>query len=126
MHSSLLDQLLTYTVAVAMAILEFLLRCFRRRSPEPDHKRPLCTQEDSAQDASTDDTQLITTQQPVRLSDTVQASPRFSGQHESPSGYFDTEGDSNFGFTEVATAAQVWPAPLPNSSAAYAEMYTCT
>lgn len=103
-----------------MALLEFLLRCFRRRSPEPDHKRPLCTQEDSAQDASTDNTQVITAQQPVPSFAAVQVSPRLSGQHDSPSGYFDTEDDSNFGFTEGTTAAQVWLVPLHSRSAAYA------
>lgn len=103
-----------------MALLEFLLRCFRRRSPDSDHKRPLCTQEDSAQDASTDNTQVITAQ-PVRSFAAVQASPRLSGQHDSPSGYVSMEDDSKFGFTKGAIAAQVWPVPVHNRSAAYAE-----
>ena len=100
MHTSLLGVLI-HAAAFAMALLEFLLRCFRRRSPASDQKRPLCTEEDSAQD---DDSQLIT-EQPVHP--VVEASPRLSVQHDSPSEHCDVEAYSSFGFTEGATLAQV-------------------
>ena len=107
MHRDLLDHLL-HAAAFAMALLEFLLRCFRRRSPASDQKRPLCTEEDSAPDDSAADTQLIT-EQPVHP--VVQAPPRLSAQYDSPSEHFDMEAYSSFGFTEGATLAQV-PASL--------------
>ena len=99
MHSSLLDHLL-HAAAHAMAILEFLLRCFRRRSPASDQKRPLCTEEDSTQDASTDDSQLITVH-PV-----VEAPLRPSAHHDSFCEDLDAEVHS-FGFVEAATLDQV-------------------
>ena len=103
MHSRLLD-LLIHAAAFAMALLEFLLRCFRRRSPASDQKRPLCSEEDSAQDDSTADSQLIT-EQPVHP--VVEAAPRLSAHHDNPSEHFDVEAYSSFGFTEGATLAQV-------------------
>lgn len=115
MHSSLLE-LLFHGVAFVMAILEFLLRCFRRRAPTSEQKRPLCTEEDSAQDDSTDSPQLITPghkeagQQSVpHDEDAVQAFPRLSAQRGSSREDLGVEADSSFGFTEGpgATVAQV-------------------
>ena len=103
MHRDLLDHLV-HGAAFAMALLEFLLRCFRRRSPASDQKRPLCTEEDSAQDDSRADTQLIT-EQPVHPA--VKAPPRLSAQHDSPSERLNMQAYSSFGFTEGATLAQV-------------------
>ena len=105
MHSSLLD-LSIHAAAFAMALLEFLLRCFRRKSPASDQKRPLCTEEDSTQDDSTDDAQLIT-EQPVHA--IIQTRPRLSAHHDSSSEHLDVEGYSSFGFNEGATLAQVLP-----------------
>ncbi len=51
---------LIHVLALMMAILEFLLRCFRRRSPRSEQTRPLCTEEDSVQPEVTDDLQPVT------------------------------------------------------------------
>lgn len=52
--------LLISVLAFAMAILEFLLKCFRRRSPRSEQTRPLCTEEDSVQPEVTGDLQPVT------------------------------------------------------------------
>ena len=59
MQNSWFDELIQ-VLALVMAILEFLLKCFRRRSPVPEQSRPLCTEEDSAQGDSSPQAQLIT------------------------------------------------------------------
>ena len=52
--------LLIHVLAFVMAILEFLLRCFRRRSPRSEQSRPLCTEEDSIQSEVDGDLQPVT------------------------------------------------------------------
>ena len=111
MQSSLTD-LLTHGVASVMAILEYLLRCFRRRSPASDQKRPLCTDNDSAQDESTDGLPSEHTgdfcQQPVLpLAGAIQAFPCLSAQHDSTSDHLGMEDDSSSDRTDSITLAQV-------------------
>lgn len=108
MQSSLTD-LLTHGVASVMAILEYLLRCFRRRSPASDQNRPLCTEDDSAQDESTDGLphEHASQQSVLPVGGAVQAFPCLSAQHDSTSEHLGMADDSSCGRTDSATLAQV-------------------
>lgn len=115
MHDTWLD-LLIQGLAFAMAILEFLLRCFRRRSPASEQRRRLCTDEDSVQDGTTNESQLITSvnsekpeQEQIKSSADAAASLAFhASQPASPPE--DVSIDSTFGFAGILvqdSAAQV-------------------
>lgn len=97
-----------HLLAFAMAVLEFLLNCFRRRKPSSEQSRPLCTEEDSTQSENPSDLQPITPAYtedlghkaftPSAASIRTFASP--PAQHEPPPQQLGLDQGSNFGFNE--------------------------
>lgn len=105
MQCTLLD-LSIHGVAFGMAILEFLLRCFKRRSPVSEQRRPLCTEEDSTGGDHTTEEQLNTPVQTEELdqqpassaADAVTSYDIVLDEQDSPSQQPSAETDSSFGF----------------------------
>lgn len=97
---------LIHVLAFAMAVLEFLLRCFRWRTDRSEQSRPLCTQEESSQPEINSDLQPVSTaytqalpHQPVTppaKSIAVFAPP--PAQHDSLPQQLSLGPDSSFGF----------------------------
>ncbi len=100
---------LIHFLAFVMAILEFLLNCFRRRRPSSEQSRPLCTEEDSAQPEITSDLPSVvhtqtedTHQTPATpTKDPVRTFAGPSAQHDSPPQQLKLGQDSSFGFAEM-------------------------
>ena len=98
--------LLIHVLAFVMAILEFLLRCFRRRSPRSEQTQPLCTEEDSVQPEVTGDLQPVTQTHsedecPKPVTPSAKSVSTFEpplAQHDSPPQQLSLEHDSGFVF----------------------------
>ncbi len=98
--------LLIHVLAFVMAILEFLLRCFRRRSPRSEQSRPLCTEEDSVQPEVTGDLQPVTQthtedEAPTPVTPSAKSISTFDtplAQHDSPPQQLNMDHDSGFVF----------------------------
>ena len=114
MQYTLLD-LLIHGMAFGMAILDFLLRCFRRKTPISEQRRPLCTEEDCTGGDSTTKQQLITPVQTEELdeqpasaaADAVRSDDAVLDQQESPLQQPSTEADSSFGFLKAVPGESV-------------------
>ncbi len=104
--------LLIHVLAFVMAILEFLLRCFRRRSPRSEQTRPLCTEEDSVQPEVTGDPQPVTQTHtedecPKPVTPSAKSVNTFEpplAQHNSPPQQLSLNHDSGFVFHDAFPA----------------------
>ena len=104
--------LFIHVLAFVMAILEFLLRCFRRGSPRSEQTRPLCTEEDSVQPEVTGDVQPVTQihtedECPKPVTPSAKSIRTFGpplAQHDSPPQQLSMDHDSGFVFPSAFPA----------------------